>query len=374
MVESAAAAREGDTLRRDAGTAVLAHGGPRAKDHNHGWTNRARRCTQTVGAGQIANAVRSHPRVSPSVVERPKRVETRRPPNARIARETMHPMDDTTLAELRALQARAYGPEADIAADPGALERLEELESMLGAPAVARTANETPPAGIDPPVAVAVAVAAAPVPRDVPLASVAPSSPTESVTQEPGPTESAPVEPAPTESAPVEPAPRRRRSRWLKLWWALSLVAAAGLAAGATYGLMRVAPVSVSSGAPQVATLEPVALPDIPSGWYGVGPSSTAWEFYGMTLFETSFAMTGAGQDCFTIVRTDSLPEPDADPNSWSYNGPMYSACRVGGFAATLEMPIDASAPAELTAQFPKGGALQFVRDGDRIGVFLDQG
>lgn len=269
-------------------------------------------------------------------------------------------MDNTTLAELRALQARAYGPEADIAADPGALERLEELESMLGAPAAARTANETPPAGIDPPVAVAVAAS---VPRDVPLASVAPASPPEPVTQEP----------APTESAPLEPAPKRR-SRWLKLWWALSLVAAASLAAGATYGLMRVAPVSVSSGAPQVATLEPVALPDIPSGWYGVGPSSSAWEFYGMTLFETSFAMNGTGQECFTIVRTDSLPEPDADPNSWSYNGPMYSACRVGGFPATLEMPIDASAPAELTAQFPKGGALQFVRDGDRIGVFLDQG
>ncbi|WP_169581089.1 MULTISPECIES: hypothetical protein [Microbacterium] len=271
-------------------------------------------------------------------------------------------MDNSTLAELRALQARVYGPEADIAADPGALERLEELEGLLGAPAAAQTASETPPAVADP--RVAVAAAAAPVPRDVPLASVAPSSPPEPVAHEP----------APTESAPVEPAPRQLRSRWLKLWWALSLVAAAGLAAGATYGLMRVAPISVSNGAPQVATLEPVALPDIPSGWYGVGPSSTAWEFYGMTLFETSFAMTGTGQECFTIVRTDSLPEPDADPNSWSYNGPMYSACRVGSFPATLEMPVDASAPAELTAQFPKGGALQFVRDGDRLGVFHDRG
>ena len=38
-------------------------------------------------------------------------------------------MDDATRAELAALRLRAYGPDADIAADPAAIERLIELEA-----------------------------------------------------------------------------------------------------------------------------------------------------------------------------------------------------------------------------------------------------
>ncbi|WP_457099463.1 hypothetical protein [Microbacterium sp. P5_E9] len=38
-------------------------------------------------------------------------------------------MDDATRAELAALRLRAYGPDADIAADPAAVERLIELEA-----------------------------------------------------------------------------------------------------------------------------------------------------------------------------------------------------------------------------------------------------
>ncbi len=38
-------------------------------------------------------------------------------------------MDAATRAELAALRRRAYGPDADIAADPAALERLIELEA-----------------------------------------------------------------------------------------------------------------------------------------------------------------------------------------------------------------------------------------------------
>src|SRR6187397_3279920 len=38
-------------------------------------------------------------------------------------------MDDATRAELAALRQRAYGPDADIAADRAAVERLIELEA-----------------------------------------------------------------------------------------------------------------------------------------------------------------------------------------------------------------------------------------------------
>lgn len=55
-------------------------------------------------------------------------------------------------------------------------------------------------------------------------------------------------------------------------------------------------------------------------------------------------------------------------------NGPLYYGCRTGAFPATFEVALDSSVPAELRAQFPEGGALQFVLHGDRIGVFWDGG
>lgn len=93
-----------------------------------------------------------------------------------------------------------------------------------------------------------------------------------------------------------------------------------------------------------------------------------------MTLFKTTYGPSAPGSDCFTIVPTASLPEPDADPDSWSYSGQMYSGCRVGDFPATIEMPIDSNAPRELTDVYPMGGAIQFVLDGERVGVFVDRG
>ena len=54
-------------------------------------------------------------------------------------------MDDETLIELRALRARAYGPDADIDADRAARARLAELESSARAAASApEPARPTP--------------------------------------------------------------------------------------------------------------------------------------------------------------------------------------------------------------------------------------
>ena len=159
----------------------------------------------------------------------------------------------------------------------------------------------------------------------------------------------------------------------MRLTWAVSIVAAAALAASATYALTWIAPVSVSSGAEQIATLEPVPMVDLPAGWFGAGPSSMAWEFYGMTLFETANGFTSSGgSECFVIVPTEELPAADADTSNWSMSGAVHTACAVGDFPATIQFPVDSNTPQELRSRFPDGSALQFVRDGDRIGVFLD--
>ena len=173
----------------------------------------------------------------------------------------------------------------------------------------------------------------------------------------------------------TEPRPRRRLTSRVRLAWAASIVATAGIASVFTYGLLAISPVAASSGAPQIATLRPAPLVEVPSGWFGAGPSSRAWEFHGLTLFETSNGMFGAGAgDCFAVVTTAAIPaEQEIDQDSWSISGLAYTACRVGAFPATVEIVVDSNAPEELRAAYPDS-ALQFVKQGDQIGVFLDEG
>jgi hypothetical protein len=279
----------------------------------------------------------------------------------------MQVMDTATLDELRALRARAYGPSADIDQDPAAVRRLHELEAgrkPLGSPGVdARAAAADV---VDPP------------PQPAPLAS--PSQVERA--REPD-TQSDAVQTSTmteifsaSESAAVRGGRQGRAaglSPMMRLTWAVSVVAAAALAASVTYALTWVAPISVSSGAEQIATLEPVPMVDVPPGWFGAGPSSMAFEFYGMTLFETADGFTSSGgSECFVIVPTEQLPAADADTGNWSLSGAVHSGCAVGDFPATVQFPVDSNTPEELRSNFPDGSALQFVRDGDRIGVFLD--
>ena len=282
----------------------------------------------------------------------------------------MQVMDTATLDELRALRARAYGPSADIHQDPAAVRRLHELEAgrkPLGSPHAQPRA-----AGADP------AADAADRPQPAP-----PASPSRAErAREPGTQDDAVLTSTPTDifGAPESAVVGRRReeraaglSPMMRLTWAVSVVAAAALAASATYALTWVAPVSVSSGAEQIATLEPVPMVDRPPGWFGAGPSSLAFEFYGMTLFETANGFTGTGgTECFVIVPTEELPAADADTTNWSMSGAVHTGCGVGDFPATVQFPVDSNTPEQLRSRFPDGSALQFVRDGDRIGVFLD--
>ena len=335
-------------------------------------------------------------------------------------------MDTAALDELRALRARAYGPHADIDQDPAAMRRLSELENLRGAvapaaagPSVAPAAKPSAPRA-DPPMHPA--TQAAPVPG--PAESVAPAAesaaepvpfpPADGQERLPGddaPSDAAPSDAAPSDAAPADAAPaasaapaaadaapaasaapaaadavpaagaaepstaqpKRRISRTVAVLWALSLVATAAIAAGLTYAATWMAPVSTSSGAPQIATLESTSLTDVPAGWFGAGPSSRAFEFYGLTLFESAQGYGVAGSDCFTVLATEQIPPEVDDANGWSINTPVYSGCRVGDFPAAVQFSIDSNAPQELRDRYPDGTSLQFVFDGDRIGVFLDR-
>jgi len=269
----------------------------------------------------------------------------------------MHGMDAATLDELRELRARAYGPSADIDHDPAALQRLHELEARHGAPPAASVGVPGSPAQVGP----------------EPEAPAVASRPAESSrSEEASPSDDATDEPSP--AIPVGPTrPRRRPSGRAWALWSLTVLGAGALAAGLTYSMTSAPPVEASSGAPLIDTLDPDPFVDVPDGWFGAGPSSLAFEYYGLTLFETSGGYSGAG-DCFSVVGTDQLPAADADTNDWSISGMMYSGCRAGAFPATVQFVIDSSAPPQLRDRFPAGSALQFVFDGDRMGVFLDSG
>ncbi|WP_127820444.1 hypothetical protein [Microbacterium sp. CPCC 204701] len=290
-------------------------------------------------------------------------------------------MDTAALEELRALRARAYGPHADIAHDPAAVRRLRDLEAQSSGSttrsraAAATDVTTTLPPGPEPDSAQRseFVSASAPPPAPAPAPTAAgEETPARGPAGVERPHGEAPKHDPIRSGATADRT--ERRSHRLGLIWALSVVASAALAAGITYAATSMAPVQTSSGAPQIATLEPSPLLEIPAGWFGAGSSSRVFEFYGLTLFETpnGFGYTSPGTDCFMAIPTEQLPAEDADPNSWSISGNVYSGCRIGDFPATTAIPVDSGMPEELRDRFPPGSALQFVLDGDRMGVFLD--
>lgn len=273
-------------------------------------------------------------------------------------------MDAAADDELRELRARAYGRHADIAEDPAAVRRLQALESARSAADVgsARSyaAAEAAAPGVDPspapPSSVSQDVAVPQVPEQASWDEVAASD-------------------ADTGADPRSDLASRRRT----IWWAASVVASAALAAVVTFTLASIPPVSSSSGAPQIETLRLAGASDrIPEGWFGAEGDSKAADFLGYTVFTIPgwYVMRdaeAADPQCIAVLRTDEIPPPeDFDPNGWSFGGDVFTGCGVETFPATVEVPIRGGAPKALTDRYPSGVALQFVLDGDRVGVFLD--
>lgn len=266
--------------------------------------------------------------------------------------ETIARMDSSLRAELNSLRLRAYGRSANGALDPETVRRLQELEAC---------AREDGSVHVDG----SAKTSELPVPSEDASSTFSPEA------REP---------PAAKAASPVESHAHglvrrswRGPSRVMLALWTVSVATSAAIAAAATFSVVGILPVAVVNNAPQIATLEPNPAITVPVGFSGAGASSIAYEFYGLTLFETSWNMSGVGGvggDCFVAVLTSDIPEEENVQGGYTMSGPSYGGCRVGNFPATVTMAVDSSAPPELRTEFPNG-VVQFVKDGDRIGVFL---
>lgn len=265
-------------------------------------------------------------------------------------------MDDASAAELSRLRARAYGPDADLADDTAARSRLEELEAQLRAEREAQR-----------PSVAAVSRASEPPADNVGARSVTPGGDT---------------------SAPDVGAEDEEDAATSRVWElvrmltsrlppvatamvAVSIAAAVALTASIVWGLASLPVISQTTASQQVAALEINDDVAVPEGFFGTtSEQAIAYEYYGLLIVHSSAGGTFFGDDdCLLAVDTDNVTA-----DGQGVNGPLYYGCRTGAFPATFEVALDSSAPAELRAQFPEGGALQFVLQGDRIGVFWDGG
>lgn len=262
-------------------------------------------------------------------------------------------MDNAPDDELRELRARAYGPTADIAQDYKAIQRLQELEAR-------RTTIESGS------VVTSVSMSNAATSIELPISDDRlPDQPDVELSLETS---------IPQERVAVVHGVAERTRRRRKMLWIASVVTSSALAAIVTYAMTAISPVSASSGAPQVATLNPSAAVAVPAGWLGADETSSVFDFYGFTLFTAeSDLYPEPYSGCLIVVRTDQVPaEEGFDPSEWSFSGEQYSGCGVGAFPAVAEVPFGDNVPDELSLRFPSGRALQFLLDGDRVGVFLD--
>lgn len=242
--------------------------------------------------------------------------------------------------ELRALRARAYGPDADIQHDPVAQRRLAKLEDD----------RRRPP------------LAVVPTPE--------------------------PDDPADEEGTPTEPESAASRTegmpRLARFWrrrgirrgvWIAAVVVAALVGAGVAWGAAVVAPVATSSGLRQTATLSPSTTAVVPVGFFGRTEGAPVFEWEGLTLFVSrlDYGEGDEGETCLDIIPTERVPAPsDYDPGA-GIEGPIYTGCSAGAFPATVAFRLDDARAADIDG-LPEGRAVQFVLRGDRVGVYLDRG
>ena len=90
------------------------------------------------------------------------------------------------------------------------------------------------------------------------------------------------------------------------------------------------------------------------------------FSFEGLTVARTPWSMFGQGDDDCLFVVADQRIGDDG-----SIRGPIYTGCRAGSFPATAEFLVGIDSPQQLRDRFGDGTALQFVLDGDVVGVFV---
>ncbi|SDO96768.1 hypothetical protein SAMN04487848_2757 [Microbacterium sp. ru370.1] len=258
-------------------------------------------------------------------------------------------MDDGVREELRRLRARAYGPGADISDDPAAYARLlvlEDLERTERTEPVAPSPEPSVPAGVE---------------ASVGVAPVDPASLDDDADAE------AEDERA-RERAPLV---RSKRTVWA---WALSLAIVAALASAATTAGVGFVPVAASVGAPQVATLMEDPGTQIPTIFgQRTGDERAFADFYGVTAF-VGTAQIDASENrsaCLYLLDTDEVGQ---DGTTGFRGNFVYGGCGAGIFPATVQFVVAEGMPEAFTSRFPIGTSVQFVYDGENVGVFSDAG
>ncbi|WP_322410768.1 hypothetical protein [Microbacterium invictum] len=279
--------------------------------------------------------------------------------------------DATAEHELRRLRERAWGPGADLDADPEALERLRALEAAV------RAKDERPDGA-----AKASSVAGTPAaPRPVSQASAAaPASPSETTTaaparltattpdaERPSPTTAGTETPPPTADADAaaSPVPHAEERPPLRAWfprrrvpWVASVVAAAAI--GAVIAVAGATTVERTGGGQQVGTLatDPAFTPP---DFLGIPAESLRGfdEFYGLTVFTSKEEWIGGGTDeCLLVVGDGGEAQRQ-----------VFLGCGVGAFSASVSFRVQPGMPAELLERYPEGTPLRFERQGSDVRV-----
>lgn len=253
---------------------------------------------------------------------------------------TIQDMDDDVREELRLLRARAYGPSADIADDPIAVARLRDLEEL-------ERLDRLPPP-----------------PRPLPTSPAAAAGARGAI----DPTPEADDDGTPRERPPLVRSTRR-------FWaWAISLAVVAALASAATAVSVAFVPVTATAGAPQVDTLVPDADADIPPVFgQRTGAERGYQDYYGIAAF-TGQAATDATDNrnpCLYLLDADELGADDTRGFRGNF---VYGGCGAGVFPATVQFVVADGMPEAFVERFPIGTSVQFVFDGENIGVFSDRG
>jgi len=251
-------------------------------------------------------------------------------------------MDDVTLAELEGLRARAYGPDADIGADPAALARLRELEDASRA-------------------------ATAPVAPPLPVLSE-PSAETGAAAVE-SPADAGSGTHGRTEVADAAAPARRRWWRRPAVLWPVSIVVTAVLAVGITGGVVRGL---FGLGKSAAASLRQVEQLDLTSDaaatqmFGGNGSDVVGASFHGWTVAKSDL-LTENGIACLAVFPT---PESGAGPR---FNGETMSiGCAAGPLPALVQVEVVAASPDALRHLYPEGTGLQFILEDDHVNVFVD--
>lgn len=269
-------------------------------------------------------------------------------------------MDDRATAELHALRRRAYGPGADIAADPDAAHRLRDLEATERAERAGRDAA-VPALSSEPAVIDA---------GDIPASDAwQPQPDAADVGDAAGATSEETHDPVGHEQSAAR---RQPGSTARALMWAGSLVLVAAVAVSATMLITaRTARTATAlpddAGITHVTTLLPDADTEIPEPYRGPDDHATVYDrFLGLTAFASWFGSEDRETQCLGITASG-----DVDSGEENFGQFFAQGCSAGVFAASAELLVDATMPPELLERYPAGSALQFVLTPTGVDVFV---